>query len=252
MEEREFKNRDAARVFGGLIIICIGVALLLRNLGYFVPAWLFTWPMILIIVGLYSSVKHNFRHPAGFVLIGIGSFFLVTRFIPELRLSPAFWPVFVIALGLYFIIRPRRMRGGRATWKTGERSDELVEYTEAPNPADAERGDTVKIDSVFSGVDRAILSKNFKGGRISCVFGGAEIDLLQAELAGTAVLKMDVVFGGAKLILPAHWNVQSEIDGVFHSVEDKRKYNPAVGSDNSKLLILKGSCVFGGIEIKSY
>jgi hypothetical protein len=62
---------------------------------------------------------------------------------------------------------------------------------------------------------------------------------------------MEVVFGGVSILVPPHWSVQNDIDGVFHSVEDNR-YSNANTVDTNKVLILQGRCVFGGIEIKSH
>ena len=78
--------------------------------------------------------------------------------------------------------------------------------------------DYLKINSVFSGVNRKVLSKDFKVAKISSVFGGTEIDFTQADLTGAAVIKIDIVFGGVKLFMPAYWAVVNEIDGVFHGV----------------------------------
>jgi hypothetical protein len=61
-----------------------------------------------------------------------------------------------------------------------------------------------------------------------------------------------VVFGGVKLVVPPHWTVYNELDGVFHGVDDKRKFNTVTGSPTEKIVVLKGSVVFGGIEIRSY
>ena len=132
-------------------------------------------------------------------------------------------------------------------WQNPMSADSL-----ASMPDSADKGDFIKIDSVFSGVNRTILSKNFQGGKIACVFGGAEIDLTQADITGTVTIKMEVVFGGVKLIVPSNWGVQSDIDGAFHNVDDKRKYNSAITADPNKMLILRGSAVFGGVEVKSY
>lgn len=40
-EQEKFKNREGGRVIGGLVLVAVGVALLLRNLGYFFPNWFF-------------------------------------------------------------------------------------------------------------------------------------------------------------------------------------------------------------------
>ncbi len=254
-DNKKIKNRDGARVVGGLMLVAVGAALFVRNMDYFdLPYWLFTWPMILILVGIYSGVKHNFQNNGWIIMIGVGVFFLVDKFIPNLKLEPAFWPLVIIGMGILFIVRPRKKNWIRDRQDVGY---DKLHIPPTGNPqysayTSADKTDSIKVDSVFSGVNRTILSKNFQGGKMSCVFGGAEIDLTQADINGTVVIKMDVVFGGVKLIVPANWGVQSDIDGVFHNVDDKRRYNAAVGVDPNKMLLLKGSCVFGGIEVKSF
>jgi predicted membrane protein len=108
----------------------------------------------------------------------------------------------------------------------------------------------IEVNSVFGGTKRKILSKDFKGGEINTVFGGNDLDLSQADINGAATLEVNVVFGGVKLIVPAHWQIKSEVDCVFGSVEDKRR-DANIAAEN-KTLVLKGGVVFGSIEIKSY
>ncbi|OYY22742.1 MAG: hypothetical protein B7Y69_05910, partial [Sphingobacteriia bacterium 35-40-8] len=55
-------HNNGSNIIGGLILISIGVALVLRKMDFPFPNWLFTWPMILILVGFYSGVKHKFRN----------------------------------------------------------------------------------------------------------------------------------------------------------------------------------------------
>ena len=37
------------------------------------------------------------------------------------------------------------------------------------------------------------------------MFGGAEINFMQADIQGRVELEVNQVFGGTKLIVPAHW-----------------------------------------------
>jgi len=83
-------KRPEGRIFAGIILVGVGAALLLRNSGFPFPNWLFSWPVILILVGIYSGFKHNFKNNSWIIMIGIGGFFLVDRFIPDLRLAPYF------------------------------------------------------------------------------------------------------------------------------------------------------------------
>ena len=252
---KNFKDRESGRVVGGLILVAVGAALLLRNSGFLMPGWLFTWPVILILVGIYTGFKHNFRNNSWLVITAVGCFFLVSRFIPSLGLQPLFWPLVIIGLGIAFILRP-----GRNRWLNTKPENEYNKWENVPtgplNDPDkqvfSDRGDYLVVESVFSGVNRNVVSKDFRGGHITSVFGGSKIDLSQADITGPVVIKFDVVFGGAKLIVPPHWAVQNEINGAFHGVDDKRNFNPSVSLNPDKVLILKGSAVFGGIEIRSY
>jgi len=254
-KNKNFSSRENGRVIGGLLLVAVGVTLLLRNMGFYMPRWLFSWPMILILVGVYTGAKHNFRNNAWWILIGIGSFFLVSKFIPSLSLEPLFWPLVIIGAGILFIMRPGQdyrtgfKEDGRLdNWKNTETGD----VQDIQSKGAIESSNYLMVRSVFSGVNKNIVAKDFQGGRISCVFGGAEIDLSQAEINGQATIKLEIVFGGLKLVVPPHWAVQNEIDGIFHGVDDKRNFNPSASINPEKVLILKGSVVFGGIEIRSY
>jgi predicted membrane protein len=205
--------------------------------------------MILILVGIYSGFKHNFRNNGWLFMIGIGGFFLADRFIPGLSLGNFFWPIAIIAIGIIFILRPSRRFHGDSSYKTYKNTGSWQAYSS--NKA-TDNNDLLFVESVFSGVQRTILSKNFQGGKVTCVFGGAEIDLTQADITGSVLLKVEAVFGGIKLIVPPHWQVVTEIDGVFHGVNDKRGAPSGAYNDINKTLVLKGDAVFGGIEIRSY
>lgn len=60
------------------------------------------------------------------------------------------------------------------------------------------------------------------------------------------------MFGGTKLIVPANWEIKSEIVTVIGNMEDKRPASPKLGEGSGKVLVLTGTTVFGGIEISSY
>lgn len=250
------KGRQENRVFGGLILIVVGAALFLRNAGFPLPYWLFSWPVILILVGIYSGVKHKFANNTWIILIAIGSFFLLDRSM-DLSLQPYFWPIAIIAMGVLFIVRPHRSRRYRFGRMEREEFTENAGTSSWQQPttndsSNIDSNDFLDVNSVFSGVNRNVVSKNFKGGKATCVFGGADIDLTQADIQGKAEIRLEVVFGGIKLVVPPHWTVINEIDGMFHGVDDKRKFNTASGINPEKILILKGSVVFGGVDIKSY
>ena len=110
--------------------------------------------------------------------------------------------------------------------------------------------DVLDVTAIFGGVKKNILTKNFKGGEIVCVMGGAEINLTQADFQGKVIIDSFNMFGGTKIIVPPDWDVQSQVVAIFGGVDDKRP--PSAHVDHSKILYLDGTCIFGGVEIRSF
>ena len=254
METNNFKSGN--RIWTGVFFVIGGFLLLGYKMGAPVPEWIFSWEVLLIAIGLLSGIKHQFRNSGWLILVAVGAVFLIDRKIPELDFHDYLVPILIIAIGALFIVRPRKKYWNRSNQIAGNWNDKMGYNTgswqAASSQTTTDSADFIDSTSIFSGVKRMVLSKNFQGGKITCIMGGAEIDLTQADINGTATLHIEQVFGGTKLLVPPHWVVNNEIDGIFHGVEDKRRMQPGTAFDNSKVLVLKGSCVFGGIDIRSY
>jgi predicted membrane protein len=275
MNEQEFKNRieerfggdpkmrSRGRVLTGLLLFFIGILLLLRTADWvWFPTWFFTWPMILIAIGIFTGLKHGFRGGAWMVFLLIGGVFLANEIDHTFHMERYVWPIILIAIGIGFILRPRRhhhhwRRYQRyhygAKWQ--QEPDATGSSTTAENigtmPGDYDRRDFIDITAVFGGVKKNVLTKNFRGGDITSFMGGSEIDLSQADFSGRVTIDVTNVFGGTKLIVPPTWDVQNDITAVFGGVDDKRQIS-GVAMDPNKVLILDGTCMFGGIEIRSF
>jgi len=255
-EQNKNQSQDKyGRTVTGLFFVIIGLLLLAHKMGLaFMPDWLFTWPSILIAVGLYTGVKHQFKNFGWIIMVGIGTIFLVSQQVPGLNLEQYTLPIIFIGIGLLFITRPRH-KWNREEWKNKNKwKDEWKDQWKLQNEtANINYGDGeyIEVNSVFGGAKKNVFSKNFKGGEINCFMGGAEVNLTQADIQGAVVIEANNVFGGTKLIIPPHWDLKTEATSVFGNVEDKRPQLATV-VDTSKVLILKGNCVFGGIEINSY
>jgi len=245
-------HSPAGKVFAGILVVAIGALLLAREMGATLPHWLFSWKMLLIAIGLFVGFKHSFRNFSWVVLILIGGAFLIEDFFPGTEIHTFFWPIMLMFIGLMIIFKPRRRwNGGRyGRWNESRHAkwDTKHVYREGSNSSD----DMLDTVSVFGGIKKNIISKDFKGGEVNCYFGGAEINLSQADINGTVILELNTVFGGAKLIVPPHWQVQSsDLVAVMGGIDDKRpQQNVSLNSD--KVLVLKGTAVFGGIEILNY
>lgn len=231
----------SGRVWGGVALIVIGAVFMARQAGADVPYWLFSGWMVPIAIGFFLGARRSFR-PGGWIIpILIGVAFMIDDFVPGVELRHFIWPTIIIGAGLLMIFRPRKNRSDRwNSWK----HEPMISSSD-------DSGEVLDMVSVFGGNKRNIITKNFKGGEAVSVFGGTELILTQADFTGTVTLELTQVFGGAKLIVPANWKIQSEVVSIFAALDDKRPQSPE-GVDSTKVLKLIGTSIFGGIEIKSY
>ncbi|OYU94475.1 MAG: hypothetical protein CFE21_15825 [Bacteroidetes bacterium B1(2017)] len=250
-EQNEFKESDfkKGRIISGIILILVGALFFAKKLGVLFPDWLFSWPMFLVALGFYVGGKHNFRTPGWIIIVGIGFLFLLERFYPGMNLTEYFWPILLIGAGAFIIVKPHRRK------RNWEKDFGKFGY----NPNDPKcmtvsetNENQIEITAVMGGVKKIVLSKDFKGGEINCVMGGAEINLTQADIQGRVKLEVNNILGGTKLLVPANWEVISEVTVVLGGVEDKRPLMHESQRTSEKTLFIEGSCIMGGIEIKSY
>lgn len=110
--------------------------------------------------------------------------------------------------------------------------------------------DVLNVNSIFASLKKFILSKNFRGGNIACMFGSVSIDLTQADITDIAVIDAFQMFGSAKIIVPANWTVYSNVSSVFGDVDDRR-FNVGLTRDPTKKLYITGTCLFGNLTIRN-
>jgi predicted membrane protein len=240
---------------------------------------LFSWPAILLMVGLITGARHNFKNTGSIIMIVIGAIFLVDDIFPAVDISHFFFPLMLMGIGFWIIfgrkkkLESRRFRRQWADQNTAAYSTEWDARVNPENPGEpaadfttAEEATTgsfgsnfrnvsgddfIDTTSIFGSVNKTILSKDFKGGEIVNVFGGTELNFTQADISGRVYIDVTQLFGGIKLIVPPHWQVTSDIAAVFAGIDDKRRPG-TVAQSPDKILILKGTSIFAGIEIRSY
>ncbi|MGX5817572.1 LiaF transmembrane domain-containing protein [Chitinophaga lutea] len=92
-------------LWGGAALLTVGSVLLARRLDLPLPGWLFSWPMILIVIGTVLGIESRFRSTNWLVLILIGTVFLAKRFLHiGWYQQTYFWPIAFIACGLIIIV----------------------------------------------------------------------------------------------------------------------------------------------------
>lgn len=232
----------------GVFLLLIGVAALIRVSVKDIPSWVFSWPTFLIALGIFIGLRHNFRGIAWFVLLLVGGAFLYDRLNPDISMKQYIWPMILIIVGVFFIFRPKRRNWPQGS---GKKNTNILDCDPITGETKTSDEDFVDSTSIFGGAKKNIISKNFKGGDLVNIFGGTDLDLTQADFTGTAVIELTTIFGGTKLIIPSNWSIKSEAVIIFGGLEDKRKMHN-ISESTGKTLVLKGTVIFGGIEIKSY
>lgn len=224
----------------GATLVIAGVLLILGRTGIIPSSYLgyiFSWQMLLIVIGLIGLLSLSRSYFFNLLLILIGGFFMATEIyeIP-IETQRLFWPIVLVIAGLLIIFKHKNHEKWNKRFKTGE---------QIPSGF-------FKRDYVFGGGKNFITSKDFAGGVVSVVFGGCELDFTEAELAeGTNILEINAVFGGIEIKVPKHWEVEVDVTGILGGFSDERRYFNSDNIDSSRKLIIKGSAIFGGGDIKN-
>jgi predicted membrane protein len=125
-----------------------------------------------------------------------------------------------------------------------------IENTIPVAERDKSQENVLDIVSIFSGIKKKVFSKQFKGGEVVCIFGGAEINLTNADFTSPVTLEIVQIFGGTKLIVPSNWEIRSEATAIFGGIDDKRPQMTNVIAE--KTIILQGTIMFGGVDVNSF
>jgi len=234
METRHYDRR----LWLGIGVVLVGLFFLADNFGildYQIHRYFFRWEVILIVLGLFFMLGHR-NKSTGIILLVIGGFFYLRDFLHwHVNFWQLFWPSLLILIGVLIIFRHRldRDRHGRTVVSNGDVLDEMA---------------------IFGGGDRVITSQQFKGGRVTTIFGGLNFDMLRAKLApGKNYIDVFCVFGGMKIMAPEDWTIKIQVVSVFGGFGEKHRYiKPGATSEQETQLIIKGTVIFGGGEIKRY
>lgn len=217
------KNRRAAL---GILLVLIGAVVLLKNTGVFPESlwWIARWYTLVLAIGVFNLLTGN--RTAGVVLSLIGGLFLLNGLdVFDLDWSYV-WPVVIIIIGLGFIFRHR------------------IESNEVINSED----DFFDVVSILGGSKQVVSGSSLRGGRVTSIFGGSEIDLTSAKLSSGASIEVFTMFGGTQIRVPADWRVNVEVSSILGGFENKRT---PINNTEAPALKIKGMTILGGGEVKS-
>jgi len=225
----------APRLVLGLGIICIGILFLLGNMDIIDPHdYLRYWPAIIMIVGIAYLLQGQ-RGPGrvwGAVLTFVGAAMLLDRMY-FIRFSLwDYWPLILVFVGFMMIVKSSFIRRGIAAPPFGESKD-ANDYLEAI--------------AVMAGTKRFNNSQNFKGGELTAIMGGIELDLRDASIKNEAVIDITAIMGGVEMRVPEDWIIIIDGFPFMGGFEDKTR----PPKETTKRLTIKGTAIMGGVEIKN-
>jgi len=253
-----------AQVVLGVIVMVIGLAFLFDNLGLLDLNLTFhLWPALLIVFGCLrlSQTRRRSGQVLGVAMIVIGALMTLSSLGLFHIGRHVFWPLVLILLGLsvvYKSVTGRRLLD-RDTLRDLYRDRAPATPAQpagapgvAPAPVSLGKGgsdDDTIIDAtaILGSYARRITSANFRGGEITAIMGGCDLDLRQSVLAGDAVLTVFAVCGGITIKVPADWTVVLQGTPILGGFEEKTIVPP----DGSKRLIVRGYVVLGGLEVRN-
>jgi predicted membrane protein len=223
-------KKSIDRYIWAVVLISIGLLILANNLNlinYDVGELVFgLWPLFLIIPGVASLQKGNLFWGSALSIGGLS--FLLANF-TDIKIWQYIWPLLIISFGISLVFGSS---SGPNVKKDVKSKEDYIDET-----------------AIFGGIEKRIKTDNFKGGKVDCVFGGAEIDLRKVKLSDKdARLEVNAVFGGGSVLVnPENYKVKSNGTGVFGAW-----VNESEPSDKDEpVLEITGTAIFGGVEIKS-
>jgi len=239
MEKRGIDQRhNDRRLWIGVGIILLGLLFLGNNFGildYEIRRYIFRWEVVLIFLGIVFLAGRG-KRSTGVILLVIGGAFYLRDFLHyNLSFWQIFWPAMLILAGLLIIFR-HQLDSGR------------------PGSTVISGDDVIDEIALFGGGDRVVTSQQFQGGKVTTIFGGLNYNMLKAKLApGENYIDVFCLFGGMKLVVPEGWTVKIRVMSLFGGFSDKSRYKiPEANTDMGYVLVIKGTVIFGGGEIKSY
>ena len=212
----------------GLLIIFLGIIFTLDNLDIAdARTYLRYWPAGLIAIGLAKLWQVHAGHGSaigGVLFVVIGSWMLLDN-LDVVVISLELWPLLLVLVG------------GMIVWNG---------LRDRPDRGSAASDSTVNAIAILGGVNRGSNSNAFRGGELTAVMGGCEIDLRQAAINGEAVIDVFAMWGGIEIRVPENWRVIGRVTPLLGGFEDKTRPPQGV---TTHTLIIRGMVLMGGVDV---
>jgi Cell wall-active antibiotics response 4TMS YvqF len=212
----------------GLVLVAIGVILSLDSAGVLGGAGLGRWwPLLLLGVGFVKvrQPREDGQRAVGVAFLLLGGLLQFT----SLAATASSWPLLMIGFGAFLI------------WRG-------LEAPSAATPAASEEPFLSEM-ALLGYLKRSHHSLALRGGSVTAVMGGVELDLRKTVLAsGTACLDVVAFWGGIEIKVPAGWTVDAQVVPLMGAFENKVDAPPPSGGPR---LVLRGHAIMGAVVVGS-
>ncbi len=212
----------------GVLIVALGTGALLDALNILSFWGLFNtwWPALLVLAGIFVAIGDARRNYLWALVLGVIGTLLLLRNLEVVTFNVfgLVFPIVLIAIGLSVIFSATQRR---------------------KIPLGSNDMDNISV--IFSGSETVNAAKDYKGGRVTAIFGGASLDLRDAVIKKEATLDITAICGGVEIHVPREWRVISKVAPIAGGVENKAR-----GKDegDGPVLVLTGIAALGGVEVK--
>lgn len=225
------RHRSGGQALAGLVLLLLGAALFAQNLDLLnLRQYARYWSVLPLGLGLIKLVAGGSRGDKvfGVILTLFGGSQLATTLGYWSPSPPDVVAFVLIGVGGYFIFRGLF---GRPEAEVAPDSNEWISAV-----------------AIMAGFERTNNCQNFRGGDLTAIMGGCEIDLRQASLRKPASIDLFVMWGGIEVRVPEDWSIELRGTPLMAGFVDKTR-PPALPSE--KRLVIRGVALMGGVEIKN-
>ncbi|HJV49594.1 MAG TPA: DUF5668 domain-containing protein [Geothrix sp.] len=233
LDEPKAPSPFSPKLVLGIAIITAGLVLTLDNLNLIEAHTIFKlWPLVLVAMGIAKIRQDGSGGGLGGWFLVLGGAFLLLVTFAHGHLGDALGPMLVVALGILIVTKALKQNRG------------------VP-PELAHSEDFLQGTAIFGAFKRRMLSQTFKGGELTAIFGGYEVDLRQAAVEnGMARIDVFVLFGGGEIRVPDGWEIVNRATAMFGALNDSTHHGPG-SAEGRPRLVVTGLILFGGTEVKS-
>lgn len=218
-----------SKILFGLLFVVVGIVYGLQNLGLIIDVGLTAsviFPSIMIIIGLII-LFNNHNIIFGGILTFLGVVRLLDDWYPQL--NKIIFPGILVIIGIEILL------GGIFKRIVRPRDNLSIDDKDELNAI-----------AVLGGVEKKVVSQNFKGGKADAFLGGVVLDLTEIKLTSDAIIDVNAFMGGVEIKLPSNIRIRSDVNGFLGGVEIKHRPIEPTGEYT---LILRGTAILGGIEV---